>query len=221
MNGIDITDMAIRNYITIDGQPIITNTVVTTWAIMAILVAFSIFVVRGLKAVPGALQLIVELILEGVHWLGDSTMGRDKRYFAPYMLALALYLALANLTGLVAVRQPTADLNTTFALSLMTFFMVQFFGFKAKKFGYVKGFFQPLPFLFPLNLISELAQPISLSFRLFGNMLGSVVIMLMIYMFLPMLFPLVGHLYFDVFAGLIQTFIFVMLTMTYITLAME
>lgn len=213
--------MAIRNYITFNGEPIITNTVLTTWVIMALLLVFSIVVVRGLKKVPGAVQLIMELIVEGVHWLVDSTMGKDKRFFAPYMLSLALFLVVANLTGLVAVRQPTADLNTTFALSLMTFFMVQFFGFKSKKLGYIKGFFQPFPFLFPLNVISELAQPISLSFRLFGNMLGSLVIMLMIYMFIPILFPIVGHLYFDVFAGVIQTFIFVMLTMTYITLAME
>lgn len=217
----DVTDIQITTFFQFDGMPFITNTVITTWIIMVILIVLSAVLIRNLKMVPGTFQLFFELILDGVHWLVDNTMGKEKRSFAPYVMALSLYLLFANLTGLVAVRQPTADLNTTFALAGITFILVQFHGFRSKKLGYIKGFFQPLPFLFPLNIISELALPISLSFRLFGNMLGSMIIMLMMYMFIPLLVPIIGHLYFDVFAGVIQTFIFVMLTMTFITLAMD
>jgi len=186
-----------------------------------LLLVLSIITTRNLKKVPGTLQLIMEMIIDGVHWLVDNTMGTHRRNFAPYMLALTLFILCSNLTGLVAVRQPTADLNTTFALAGLTFILVQFNGFKFKKLNYIKGFFQPLPFMFPMNIISEISLPISLSFRLFGNMLGSMIIMLMIYTFIPVLIPIAGHLYFDVFAGVIQTFIFVMLTMTFIAMATD
>ncbi len=217
----DVTDIQINTYMTLNDMPFITNTVVITWGIALLLFALSILTTRRMKAVPGTLQLFMELIIEGIHWLVDKTMGSDKRNFAPYMLALSLYMLIANLTGLVVVRQPTADLNTTFALAAITFVMVHFNGFRMKKLRYIKGFFEPLPFMFPLNIISEIALPISLSFRLFGNMLGSLIIMFMLYHFAPPLAPIIGHAYFDVFAGVIQTFIFVMLTMTFVSLAME
>ncbi len=216
-----MADIIIPVYVTINGTPFITGSVVVTWGIIVFLLVLSILTTRNMKMVPGVLQLFMELILAGVHWMVDSTMGSHRRSFAPYLLALALYLLVANLTGLVAIRQPTADLNTTFALAGITFFLVQVNGFRAKKLGYIKSFFQPIPFMAPMNFISELALPISLSFRLFGNMLGSMIIMLMLYSFMPILVPIIGHGFFDVFAGVIQMFIFVMLTMTFITLAMD
>lgn len=214
-------DIDIRTFVELQGTPFITNTVTTTWIIMIVLVVSSVLVTRNLKVVPGTTQQIAELFMEGIHWLVDSTMGEDKRGFAPYILALSVFILVSNLMGLLSVRHPTADLNTTFALAGITFVLVQYHGLRSKKLEYIKGFFRPLPFLFPLNIISELALPISLSFRLFGNMLGSIVIMIMMYMFVPLLVPIVGHIYFDLFIGLIQTFIFVMLTMTFITLAMD
>ncbi len=214
-------DIDIRTFVELQGVPFITNTVTTTWIIMIVMFAASMSVTRKLNMIPGTAQQIAELLMEGIHWLVDNTMGEDKMNFAPFILALSLFILISNFMGLIAVRHPTADLNTTFALAGITFLLVQYHGLRAKKLNYIKGFFQPLPFLFPLNLISELALPISLSFRLFGNMLGSIVIMIMMYMFVPILVPIIGHIYFDLFIGLIQTFIFVMLTMTFITLAMD
>ncbi len=214
-------DIDIRTFVEIQGAPFITNTVTTTWVIMLAMFVFSLAITRNLRMVPGTAQQITEIIMEGIHWLVENTMGKDKMYFAPYIMALSLFILISNFMGLLAVRHPTADLNTTFALAGITFVLVQYYGLRSKKLDYIKGFFQPLPFLFPLNLISELALPISLSFRLFGNMLGSIVIMIMMYMFVPILVPIIGHIYFDLFIGLIQTFIFVMLTMTFITLAMD
>ncbi len=214
-------DFGIKTYFTIAGIGI-TQTIVTTWGIMLLLTVLALITRKVMTKNPGKLQLMMEFIIEGIHWLVDSTMGKGKRGFAPYVLTLALFLLLANLSGLVGIRQPTADLNTTFALALITFILVHYNGFRFKGLlGYPKTFFQPMFFMFPLNIISELALPVSLSFRLFGNMLGGVIILFLMYQFVPPLAPVIGHLYFDMFAGIIQTFIFVMLTITFISLASD
>ncbi|UMZ75111.1 F0F1 ATP synthase subunit A [Natranaerofaba carboxydovora] len=201
----------------------ITETVTTTWVIMVILVVLAILTTRQLQKVPETnFQNIMELVYEGVEWLVDSTMGKENRSYLPYVGTITLYILIANLTGLIGVRQPTADLNTTFSLAFITFILIHASGIKSKGVGgYMRGFLEPLPFLLPLNIISELAQPFSLAFRLFGNMLGAIIIMYLLYSFAPIIIPVVPHMYFDIFAGVIQTFIFVMLTMTYISIAME
>ncbi|OWZ84599.1 F0F1 ATP synthase subunit A [Natranaerobius trueperi] len=200
----------------------ITETIITSWIIMALLVLVSIITTRNLQKIPSGLQNFMEAVYEGILWLVDSTMGKENRGFLPYMGTLTLYLAIANLTGLIMVRPPTADVNTTFGLAFITFVLIHFSGMKAKGVGsYLKGFLEPMPFLLPLNLVSEIAQPFSLAFRLFGNMVGAFIIMYLIYSFAPILIPILPHMYFDIFAGIIQTFIFVMLTMTYISLAKD
>ncbi len=201
----------------------ITETVTTTWIIMAILIVVSIIATRNLDKIPQTkFQNIMEILYEGVEWLVDSSMGKENRSYLPYVGTLALFLVIANLTGVIGIRQPTADLNTTFALALLTFVLTHVSGMKSKGVGgYMKSFLEPLPFMFPLNIISELAQPVSLSFRLFGNMLGSLIILALLYSFAPIIIPIIPHMYFDIFVGIIQTFIFVMLTMTYVSIAME
>ncbi|MDI6706409.1 MAG: F0F1 ATP synthase subunit A [Bacillota bacterium] len=200
----------------------VTETVTTTWAIMALLAAFSLLSARNLKEIPGPVQNILEILVEGIESLTSTTMGEDKLGFAPYMGTLALYLLFANLAGLFAFRPPTADLNTTMALAVITFISIHYYGIKAKGLGaYLKGFTEPIPLLLPLNIIGELAIPISLSFRLFGNILGGVIIMYLLYNVVPIAVPVVPHIYFDLFAGILQTFIFVMLSMVFISLAME
>ncbi len=216
-------NIGVRTIFTVESIGLeITNTIVNTWIVMLLLIIFALLVRKGLSKVPGRLQLVAELIVEGTQWLVDNTMGEDKRSYAPYVMTLALFLVVANLSSLFALRQPTADLNTTFALALITFLMIHYQGLKSKGgLGYIKSFFEPLAFMFPLNLISEIALPVSLSFRLFGNMLGSVIIMALLYSFAPIIIPAVGHVYFDVFVGFIQAFIFVMLTITFIAMKSE
>ncbi|MPW27008.1 F0F1 ATP synthase subunit A [Alkalibaculum sp. M08DMB] len=201
---------------------------VNMWIIMAGITLLCMFLTRNLKRVPGKPQVIAEMIVTGINNLTESTMGKQNMGFAPYMLTLFMYLGVANLVGLVGMRPPTADLTMTFALSLLTFFMTQFFALKAKGIGgYLKGYLEPIPLLLPINIIGELANPISLSFRLFGNMLGGLIIMGLIYggltslMHFAIAIPIVAHLYFDLFAGLLQSFIFVMLSMVFISMAME
>jgi F-type H+-transporting ATPase subunit a len=220
----------------LDGIPI-TETVVNTWLIMAILTILAIVGTRAMKAVPRGRQNVTEIVVDVLNKLTAQSMGEDKMSFAPYMGSLFLFLLFMNLLGLLGLRPPTADLNTTLALAIMTFCMVHFFGAKSKGVGsYLKGFTEPFVFLLPLNIMGELATPISLSFRLFGNMVGALIVLSLAYGGLtglsaslglssfPLLqsgIPVVLHLYFDVFAGVLQTFIFVMLSMVFISIAMD
>ncbi len=216
-------DVGISTIFTIESIGLrITDTIINTWIVMFLLILFALLIRKGLSKVPGRMQLMAELIVQGTQWLVDNTMGEDKRNYAPYVMTLSLFLVVANLSSLIALRQPTADLNTTFALALMTFILIHYQGFKSKGgLGYIKTFFEPLAFMFPMNVISEIALPVSLSFRLFGNMLGSVIIMALLYSFAPIIIPAIGHVYFDIFVGLIQAFIFVMLTITFIAMKSE
>ncbi|SES83234.1 ATP synthase F0 subcomplex A subunit [Natronincola peptidivorans] len=218
------------------GIPV-TETVVNTWLIMLVLTVLAVIGGKAFKKVPTGRQNVVEVVVDAINKLTIQTMGEDKKTFASYMGALFLFLLCANLFGLLGLRPPTADVNTTFALAALTFCMIHFFGAKRKGVGgYLKGFLEPIPFLLPLNILSELATPISLSFRLFGNIVGGLIIMSLVYGGLIGLSSAVGlgsfpifqagipialHLYFDVFAGVLQTFIFVMLSMVFISIAMD
>ncbi len=206
------------------------DSVVNSWVIVILLSIFAIYVGNKAKKAkpnekPKGILNIIEIVVEGIQSLVSSTMGPDKMKFAPYILTLAMYLAVANLFGLLGFTPPTSDYNVTLALAIITFVLTQYYGLKSKGLkGYVKGYFEPVFLLFPLNLLGELANPVSLSFRLFGNILSGVIIMGLLYSALGLVAPLITpvfHAYFDIFSGLIQTFIFMMLTMVFISMAMD
>jgi F-type H+-transporting ATPase subunit a len=200
----------------------ITETVAVTWGIMSVLILSAYFAGNSLKKIPRGIQNVVEVMYEGIENLIKVTLGEKRNEFIPYIGTLALYLLVANLVGLIALRPPTADLSTTLALALITFVLTQIEGVKKKRFlGYLKGFFQPLPLMAPLNFIGALANPFSLAFRLFGNIVGGMVIMSLVYTAVPILIPVPLHFYFDMFSGILQTFIFIMLTLTFITMAAD
>lgn len=205
--------------------------VVSSWIIVILLTILSLIIYAKLKkadplAKPHGLLHLVEILVDGIDSLVTQSMGARNLGFSPYIMSLALFLVFANLWGLLGITPPpTSDYNVTLALALITFVLIHFFSVKTKgPIGYVKQFFEPLPFLFPINVIGEIANPISLSFRLFGNVLSGMLIMSLVYQGLAhlsrFLIPFVAaplHAYFDVFSGVLQTFIFVMLSMTYIT----
>lgn len=212
----------------------ISETVVNTWIIMALLVIVSIVLTRNMKLVPEGKQNVAEIIVSMLYNLVESSMGKNKTNFTPYMGSLMIFILTANLWGLIGFRPPTADLNTTFALSIITFFMIHSFGIRNKGVGgYLKStFLEPVAVMAPLNVISELATPLSLAFRLFGNIVGGMIIMSLMYSALGALFslpipifmvgiPAVFHAYFDVFSGVLQSFIFTMLTMVFVSMAMD
>ena len=179
------------------------------------------------KKSPKGILLLGEIFVEFIQGLVSQTMGKGNQGFVPYIGSLTLFLAFSNLLGLVGLVPPTSNYNVTLALALITVTLthvnnIRFNGVK----NYIKGYFEPVAFLSPINLLGELATPISLSFRLFGNIISGVIITSLLYSAFnsisfyvaPFLTP-VFHAYFDVFAGLIQTFVFMMLTMINISQA--
>lgn len=168
---------------------------------------------------PGALQNVAELIVEMLDNMVHSSMGKKGKPYRNYIGTLFLFLLLSNLSGLLGLRPPTADYGVTLGLGLITFFIVQINNVRYNKMGAFTDLFKPLPFLFPINFIGEIATPISLSLRLFGNVLAGTVIMALIYGLLSsvaFLWPGVLHVYFDIFSGAIQAYVFCMLSMVFV-----
>ena len=163
--------------------------------------------------------LFVEDFIALMNNFSKEMVGKRWRALSPYFISLSVFLFTANISGLFGFTPPTVSLSVTLALSLITFFMTHFWGIKSsgiKK--YLKGLADPLP-MAPLNIISEIAVPISLSFRLFGNILSGCILMLLLYGFFGWLALLVTpalHAVFDIGFGIIQTLVFVMLTAVFI-----
>lgn len=205
---------------------IVPDTIVNMWIVTILLIIFAFVVNSKIKKanadeVPSNFLNVVELIVESIENLVKTTMGPQNIKFAPYILTLALFLAVANLFGLLGFSPPTSDYSVTFSLALVTFVLTQMWKFRNARGlgGYLKSFTEPMIFLTPLNVIGELANPISLSFRLFGNIMSGGIIMGLLYQALGLIAPVIAaplHAYFDVFSGLLQTFIFIMLSMIFI-----
>ena len=207
------------------GQTVyITTSHVCMILIMATIMIFAVVARKKImhaEEVPTGLQNIVELAVETLEGFVNSSMGKNGRKYICYVGTLFLYILLSNISGLFGLRPPTADYGTTFSLALITFVMIQYNNLKYNKIGAFTGLFQPIWFLFPINLIGEIATPVSMSLRLFGNVMAGTVMMALYYGLLP-LFAKIGipaflHVYFDLFSGAIQAYVFSMLTMVFIT----
>lgn len=177
------------------------------------------------KEVPTGLQNVVEFAVETLQGFVDSSMGQHGKKYMNYVGTLFLFILLSNISGLFGLRPPTADYGTTFSLALITFVMIQYNNIKYNKIGAFTGLFQPIWFLFPINLIGEIATPVSMSLRLFGNVMAGTVMMALYYGLLPIFakigIPAALHVYFDLFSGAIQAYVFAMLTMVFITQKIE
>lgn len=208
----------------------VSETVTVTWFVMFLMVLFCYFATRNMQKKPRGMQLVGEIFVKTINSMTATNMGEKNIGFAPFVGTLIMFLAIANLAGLIGLRPPTSDLNLTLCFSITTFALTQLFGIRSKGVGgYLKGFLEPMPFLLPLNIVGELANPVSLGFRIFGNVVAGFIIMSLIYgglsSFLFGIFqlgiPVPLHAYFDVFSGLLQSFIFTMLSMVFISGAME
>ena len=205
------------------GQEVyLTTTHISLLIICTGLIVFALVVRSKLKDTdgkPGALQNAAELMVEMLDGMVHGSMGKKGIPYRNYIGTLFMFLLLSNLSGLLGLRPPTADYGVTLGLGLITFFIVQTNNIRYNKIGAFTDLFKPLPFLFPINLIGEIATPISLSLRLFGNVLAGTVIMALIYALLSKIaffWPGVLHVYFDIFSGAIQAYVFCMLTMVFI-----
>lgn len=214
------------------GLPV-TITVVTTWFL--ILFMFLLFKIgtSKLEIIPGRLQLVLEIIYDFLYDIIGQMMGNWKKKYFSYIGPLFLFIFTANIIGFFpipwyfindghltiapAFKTPTADLNTTVGLALLTTFVFLKAAIKVNGVtGYLKGFLAPIPIMLPLNIVGEFAKPVNISVRLFGNAFAGGVIMGLLYMGAPAVVPAALHLYFDLFAGLVQSFVFIMLSMVYI-----
>ena len=202
-----------------------------TWLVMAILVVFGVVVVRSLRAVPGPLQGLAEVTMEGFYNLLDQMIGRQGRQFLPLVGTAGLFIVTSNLlANIPGFQPPTANLNTTVALAVTVFVSYNYFGIrKHGLLNYLKHFCGPIwwlaPLMFPIEFIGHCARPISLSIRLFGNIFGeeSVVTILLglSWLVMPYLIWLGIMLPLSLFTAAVQTFVFIMLTMVYIAGAVE
>jgi F-type H+-transporting ATPase subunit a len=197
------------------------ETIVMTWIVIAALILFGFFTTRKIGLRPNPLQVLGEIIVTAFYGLVKDALDEEmaKKYF-PLICGLFLFLVLSNWLGVIPkLSEPTKDLNTPLSLGIMGFFIAHYAGIKAKGFkGYAKEYFQPIFFMVPLNIISELAKVVSISFRLFGNIMGGAIIIAVIsHLIYSLVLPPVLVLFFSLFVGTIQAFVFTMLTLVYIS----
>lgn len=206
----------------------ITTTTIGMWILSIIILIIAVLANRTLKRaadVPGTFQNALEYAYEMLEKMGEGILGGNTRRFINYIGTIFVFILFCNLSGLLGLRAPTADYGVTFLLGMFTFFIVNYQGIKNRGVRHFTSLFEPVPVLFPINLIGEIANPLSISLRLFANLLSGVIIMGLWYGMLPILanigIPAVLHVYCDLFSGCIQTYVFCMLTMVYINDKME
>lgn len=209
------------------GQDLyITTTHISLFIVCLTLIIFAIVANRAVKKTdpykkPSMFVNILEMIVQAIDDLVISNMGKKHGpKFSNYIGTLAFFILLSNISGLLGLRSPTADYGVTLPLALITFGLIQYNGFKHQKLGKVKGWFEPIFFFFPINIIGEVATPVSMSLRLFGNILSGTIMLGLLYGLVPwfctLVWPAALHAYLDLFSGAIQTFVFCMLTMVFV-----
>jgi F-type H+-transporting ATPase subunit a len=199
--------------------------VVYTWFVMALLALFAFLATRRMSLIPGRFQNVMEVIIGGFHSLLTDTMGHEGRKFFPLIATLGLYILTSNLLGLIpGFESPTASLNTTVSMAIVVFVMTHVVGVKVHGVKYFKQFLGPVwwltPLMMPIEIVSHLARPLSLSMRLFGNIMGEDLVLMVVLLLVPMLVPL-PILFLMIFTSCIQTLVFMLLAMMYIAGAME
>ena len=237
--GISITGAQIYFTIPMPIQDLpITASQVNSVAVLISTLGICLYLTRGLKVVPDSKrQLVAEWAVEKVNGLIEDNMGPKYMAFAPFVAGIMVISALSSLSSLLGLFPPTSDMNIVAGWAILVFVLITHYKLKGGGWPYVKGFFEPIPVFAPFNIIGEVATPVSMSFRHYGNVLSGVVISTLVayalrglsglllgwlpgvlgqFPFLQIGLPAVLSLYFDIFSGLMQAFIFAMLTMLYI-----
>ena len=187
---------------------------------------FSYFVSKRLTLVPNnTAQSIVELLVEGIKNLVEETMGHHGKKYFPFVATLGIYILISNILGLIpGLLPPTANLNTTAGLAIIVFAATHIIGIKEHGLGYVKHFVGPVwwltPLMIPIEVISHIVRPVSLSLRLFGNMMGHELIIGILLLLAPLFVPVPVQML-GILVSFIQAFIFSLLATMYIGGAIE
>ena len=187
------------------------ESVVVTWIIMAIMMIASLILVRGLKVRNiSKKQAALESGMSFIYDFFEGLLGKEGKDYIPYLI------------GLLGFMSPTKDLNVTVSLAVMSIVLVEVAGIRKKGVrGWIKSFAEPIAIIAPINVLELFIRPLSLCMRLFGNVLGAIVVMALIKHLLPLIVPLPFSFYFDIFDGVIQAYVFVFLTSLYIKEAIE
>lgn len=224
----------------------VNDTIVVMWVIMAFLILFAYIFTRNLKQIPEGKQKFTEVVVEMINNLVKDAVGHHWKHFAPYIGTIFLFLILANIisifnvipnfeelyeiTGIeffehlphLALYPPTKNLNVPAAMAIMSVVLILLAGIRFKGFkGWLKSFIEPVPFLLPFKILEYGIKPLSLCLRLFGNILAAFIIMELVYFAFPAFVPGVLSIYFDLFDGILQAYVFVFLTSLFIGEAVE
>lgn len=234
-------------YITLFGKqiPFITDAVVVTWIIMAVIMALTLVLTRNLKTVPTGGQRLLEIGVEALNDLCKNQIGPHWRTFAPYLGTVILFLGFSNICAIfnilpsgstlaaifgnpalesfeLSIHPPTKNFSVTLCLALMSIAVVIWaeFRFKGPR-GWLHSFYRPTPISGFIKILDTFTRPLSLCLRLFGNIMGGTIVMTLLYSALPWFFPAFAAIYFDLFDGLLQAYVFVFLTSIYLSEAVE
>ena len=245
---LEVTGAKIYFRLPVLGGIPITETIVNTWIVMAVITLVCIFLTRDMKVRPTSKrQVIAEYLVGMVNNLVKNNMGERFAGYAPYIGALFSLSMFSSLSSLFGLYAPTSDLSTCAGWALLTFVLLTYYKIRTNHLlGYLKSYTEPIAVMTPLNIISEIATPVSMAFRHFGNIASGSVVTLLLYGALSALsaavlglipgaagellsqipifqvgIPAVLSIYFDLFTSVLQAFIFSMLTMSYIKAACE
>ncbi len=213
--------------ISVGGLKLVLNleVILMTWIVFALLLLFGFLATRKRGFVPRPFQIIGELIVGQLYQLTEDALDKEQaEKYGPMVCALFFFMLLSNWLGIIPhLEEPTKDLNTPLALGLMGFVVAHVAGIRSKGFkDYAREYFQPMFFMMPLNVIGELAKIVSISFRLFGNIMGgSIIILVVSHLTFSLVLPPFLNAFFGLFVGTIQAFVFTMLTVVYISVQIK
>jgi F-type H+-transporting ATPase subunit a len=216
----------------------INETILISWIVMAVLIAAALLLTRKLREIPRGSQVFLEWAVEFLNNFSREHFGHRAKVYGPYIGTVFLFLLVANIIPVLSplslpvfgieppfvIRPPARDINLTAALALISILLVLFGGIRARGIrGWCKNLLKPAPMMLPFNLLEYIIRPASLCLRLFGNILGGYIIMLLIEYALPIpaVIPVAASVYFDFIDGLIQAVVFVFLTTLFIAEAVE
>ena len=201
------------------------TTLIMTWIVMAVLIVFSYFATRKASLIPRPIQVFAESLVNFFYDLVVDTLDEKlaKKYF-PLICSLFMFLFLCNWIGIIPMlEEPTKDLNTTLGMGILGGIIAHYSGIRVNGIkGYLKEYLSPMWFMLPLNIIGEIAQVVSISFRLYGNILGgAIIIIILSQLFRSIVAPLGLVAFFGMLIGTIQAFVFTMLTVVYISVQVK
>jgi F-type H+-transporting ATPase subunit a len=213
--------------ITVAGYKVVLNleVILMTLIVFGGLILFALLATRKRGFVPQRFQVVAEMIVGQLYQLTEDALDREQaEKYGPMICSLFLFLLISNWLGIIPhLEEPTKDLNTPLAFGLMGFAVAHYAGIKSKGFkAYAKEYFQPMFFMMPLNVIGELAKIVSIAFRLFGNIMGgSIIILVVSHLTYSLILPPFLNAFFGLFVGTIQAFVFTMLTVVYISVQVK